>query len=218
MKKVNWNYTIGEILIVIIGITIAFSLNKCSEDSKNKQLKTQYLTNLKMDIESDKTQLLTNLKELEVKIEDAVAILPYLNTDSINKIKVVGKIFNIINLSHFSPKDITYQTLINSGDLKLIDDFNLKASIEKHYSNYDEMLKSYVRQEGIVREYVGNYLINHADYDKMPKGEFPFTNEKLLKNIIQSIRGSFLLKINATKDGIASCDTIIEVINKSLNN
>lgn len=218
MKKVNWNYTIGEVLIVIIGITIAFSLNKCSEDSKNRELKTQYLTNMKMDIEADRTQLLTNIKELEAKINDAVSILPYLNTDSTNKMKIVGKVFNIINLSHFSPKDITYQTLINSGDLKLIDDFDLKASIEAHYSNYDEMLKSYLRQEGIVREYVGNYLINHADYDKMPRGEFPFTNEKLLKNIVQSMRGSFLLKINATKDGVASCDTIIGVINKSLNN
>ena len=218
MKKVNWNYTIGEVLIVIIGITIAFSLNKCSEDSKNSALKSQYLTNLKMDIESDKAQLLINIKELEAKINDAVSILPYLNTDSTNKMQIVGKVFNIIGLSHFSPQDITYQTLINSGDLKLIDNFDLKASIERHYSNYDEMLKSYLRQEAIVKEYIGNYLINHADYDKMPKGEFPFTNEKLLKNIVQSMRGSFLLKINATKDGVASCDTIIGVINKSLNN
>lgn len=43
---------------------------------------------------------------------------------------VVGKIFEIVNLIDFTPKDNTYQTLINSGDLKLIDNFELKTAIE----------------------------------------------------------------------------------------
>ena len=199
MKKINWQYTFGEILIVIIGITIAFSMNKCADDKKNNELKIQYLKSLKNDIEFDKEQLNSNIEALNSKLKDAELILPYLNSDSINKMHIVGKVFNIINLSHFTPKDVSYQTLINSGDFRLINDFELKTAIETHYSEYDEMLKSYFRQENIVKEYIGKYLINHADYDKLPKGKFPFENEKLLKNIVQSMRGSFLLKIDATK-------------------
>ena len=37
MKKIDWQYTFGEILIVIIGISIAFSLNKCSENQQNNE-------------------------------------------------------------------------------------------------------------------------------------------------------------------------------------
>ena len=121
-----------------------------------------------------------------------------------------------MNLTNFKAKDITYQTLINSGDLKLIDDFNLKAAIEAHYSGYEEMLKSYQRQESIVRDYGGHYLIHNANYDVLSKGDFPFTDEKLLKNIIQGMRGSMILKREATEQGIKSCDSLIKVLEEVL--
>jgi hypothetical protein len=218
MKKYKWSYAFGEILIVIIGISIAFSMNKCGENSKNIAQKKQYLTNIKNDIIVDKNQLITKLEELNSKLNDTHQILPYLNSDSTNQIKIVGKVFNIVNISNFHAKDVTYQTLINSGDLKLIDDFDLKTAIESHYSNYKEMKNSYLRHESIVRDYVGNYLINHADYDNLQKGQFPFTNEKLLKNIGYSMRSSFILKINATKKGIESCDSLITILDTELKN
>ena len=218
MKKGKWAYAFGEILIVIVGISIAFSMNKCAENSKHDAQKKQYLVHLKNDIVADKSQLNINLKELDSKLNDTHQILPYLNSDSTNQMKIVRNVFNIANLSNFHAKDVTYQTLINSGDLKLIDDFDLKTAIESHYSNYKEMKNAYIRQESIVRDYVGNYLINHADYDYLQKGQFPFTNEKLLKNIVQSMRGSFILKINATKKGIASCDSLIVILDTVLKN
>ncbi len=57
MAKSTWKYTLREIIIVIIGISIAFSMNKCAENVKDNKLKTQYLTNLKSDVEADKIQL-----------------------------------------------------------------------------------------------------------------------------------------------------------------
>ena len=104
--------------------------------------------------------------------------------------------------------------MINSGDFKLIDDFKLKAAIEEHYSNYKSILKDYSRQETIHKEYLGNYLINHADYDAMRQGQFGFNNEALLKNILQSMNGSFGIKKEATERGIKSCDSLLVVLNK----
>lgn len=215
MKK-QFRYALGEVLIVIIGITIAFSMNKCADDSKTQKERNQYLTNLKNDLEADKALLLKNAEEIQTKINDASAILPHLNTDSPAKMSMVNKVFGIMNLTNFKAKDITYQTLINSGDLKLIDDFDLKAAIETHYSSYEEMMKSYVRQESIVRDYGGHYLIYNADYDNLGKGEFPFTDEKLLKNIVQGMRGSLVLKKEATQRGIESCDHLIQVLQEVL--
>lgn len=85
MKKINWQYTFGEILIVIIGISIAFSMNKCAENSKNTTQRDQYLSNIKNDIIADKAILEENVIALEKKIKTAVEILPKLNTDSEEK-------------------------------------------------------------------------------------------------------------------------------------
>ncbi|MEZ4795653.1 MAG: DUF6090 family protein [Flavobacteriaceae bacterium] len=216
MKKINWNYTFGEILIVIIGITIAFSMNKCAENSKNETQKLQYLTSIKNDIEADKTVLEDNLKAIEEKINVASEILPKLNTNAPDKMSVVGKVFNIVLLDNFTPTDNTYQALINSGDFKLIDDFKLKTTIEKHYSTYESIKKDYLRLENIQKEYVGDYFIHNVDYDAFNKGEFGFIDEKLLKNIIMSMRGALDLKLKATQKGIVSCDSLITIIQKEL--
>ncbi len=47
MKKINWKYAFGEILIVIIGISIAFAMNKCATDSKNEKEKSSIWSILK---------------------------------------------------------------------------------------------------------------------------------------------------------------------------
>ena len=53
MEKTTWNYTLREIIIVIIGITIAFSMNKCADNIKDNKLKKEYLINLKNDVKAD---------------------------------------------------------------------------------------------------------------------------------------------------------------------
>ena len=213
MKKINWQYTFGEILIVIIGITIAFSINKCADNSKNKADKFQYLTNIKSDIITDKEQLENNLESINEKIKTSREIIPLLETNAPEKMSIMRKLFSISSVTSFTPNDITYQTLINSGDFKLINDFNLKKTIEQHYSSYKILLKDYERQETIHKEYLGPYFINHANFDAMRQGQFGLENERLLKNILQSMNGAFMLKQKATETGIKSCDSVVKILN-----
>jgi len=210
MKKINWQYTLGEILIVIIGITIAFSLDRCAENSKDQGQKEQYLVNIRNDVEADKLALEDNVKTIKGKIDMATEVLPKLNSDAPDKMSAVGKIFNMVALTNFTPNDNTYQALVNSGDFKLIEDFELKTAIEEHYSNYQTIQKDYLRLENIQSKYVGDYFIYHTDFDDFSKGIFGFKDEKLLKNIILSMRGAFELQLKATQVGIESCDSLLE--------
>ncbi|RMA66523.1 DUF6090 family protein [Ulvibacter antarcticus] len=209
MKNLNWKYTIGEILIVIIGISIAFSLNKCAENSKDSSLRKEYLINIRNDVQADRERLIVIEEELQKKIETTLKILPILGSDSNEKMQITRDIFSVAAISNFAANDATYQTLINSGDLKLITDFELKKAIQSHYSNYKIMMKDYERQEIIHKEYLGDYFINNVDYDAVRQGKFGFSDEKLLRNIIQSMNGSFGLKLKATQQGIQSCDNLL---------
>jgi len=211
MKK-KLTYAFGEILIVIIGISLAFSMNKCADDSINETQKKQYLTNLKQDIEEDKADLESNLKQINQKIELSTNLIPLLNSNDPEKHVKLRGLYNIAQLTNFTPKDFTYQALVNSGDLKLIDNFELKKAIEKHYSKYKTISKAYERQETINKDYLGNYFIYNTDYDLMRQGKSPFKDEKLLKNMMQAIRGSFIIKKEATELGIKSCDSILKIL------
>lgn len=216
MKKINWQYALGEVLIVIVGISIAFSMNKCAENTKNDKLKQQYLTSIKNDLEIDKATLETNTEELGRKIGVLQKVLPLFSATNTNEKNGLREIFSIMQLTDFNPKDITYQSMINSGDFSLIEDFELKTAIETHYSDYKTILKDYERQEIIHKEYVGDYFIHNMDYDAMRRGELGFMDEKLLKNILQSMRGAFIIKQKASERGIKSCDSLIKLISSEL--
>ncbi|WP_299337202.1 DUF6090 family protein [uncultured Psychroserpens sp.] len=211
MKK-SLRYALGEILIVIVGISIAFSLNKCADNKKDEALKTQYLQSIKSDIEVDKKNLEANYAAIGAKIQNLKEVLPLINTDNPKKMTSMNKLYSVFTSSNFHPKDITYQTMINSGDFKLIDDFDLKAAIETHYSDYKIMLKDYERLDIIHKEYLGKYIINNSDFDAMRQGKFGYSNEKQLKNILQSINGALYIKINATERGIKNCDSLLTIL------
>lgn len=213
MKK-KFSYAFGEILIVIVGISIAFSLNKCSENKKNQEQKAQYLTSLKQDIAEDKAQLENNIIQIDRKVDISTELLPLLNTNKPEKNTKLRGVYQLAQLTNFTPKDFTYQALVNSGDLKLLDDLELKKAIERHYANYKMISDAYKRQESINKDYLGNYFIYNTDYDLIREGKSPFTDEKLLKNMMQAIRGSFVFKQIATQNGIKSCDSILKILNE----
>ena len=211
MKK-KLTYAFGEILIVIIGISLAFAMNKWGEERANKAQKEQYIDNLRQDISDDKKQLESNLEIINTKIERAQDVISILGKDVPNKNQRLRAIYDVAQLTNFKPKDYTHQTLINSGDLKLMDDLELKAIILKHYADYKDISKAYERQEIINKEYLGDYFIHHTDYDLIAEGKIPFKDEKLLKNIIQSARGSLMFKKDTTIKGIKSCDSILKIL------
>lgn len=210
MKK-KLTYAFGEILIVIIGISLAFAMNKWGEERSNKAQKEQYIINLKQDIEADKEQLAANLVIIKEKIVQADEVISILGKEVPNKNKRLQAVYSIAQLTNFTPKDYTHQTLVNSGDLKLMNDFELKTTIQKHYSDYKTILDAYERQEIINKDYIGKYFIYNTDYDLMREGKLPFKDEKLLKNIMRSARGSLDIKRRATENGIKSCDSILRV-------
>jgi hypothetical protein len=214
--KATWKYTLREIIIVIIGITIAFSMNKCAENVKDSKLKKQYLINLKRDVEADKIQLEKNIKAIDKKLTICAEIIPVLNSEKNQDMGLMNNIFAIVKYENFSPKNITYKTLINSGDLKLIEDFELKTAIQQHYSNYEEMSDDYVRHTSLIKDYLGNYLVNHANYDLIYEGKAPFLNEIKLKNIVRALLTTFDEKKKATQLGVESCDVLITEIDVAL--
>lgn len=203
----------GEILIVIIGITIAFSLNKCSVQKDNDRLSEMYLTNLKRDLEQDKSSLEVNLEKFESKRNKINNITSLLSSGSNLDGQHNALIFEVSDLEKFKPNNVTYNTLVNSGDFKLIKDFNLRKAVEAHYNNtYNTILSDYLRMENIHKVYLADFYIYKIDYDKFKTNEFVFDDKKLLLNILISTEGASQIAKEASIMGIESCDRLLQQI------
>lgn len=215
MERNNLKYTLREIVIVIIGITIAFSINKCSDNIKNKRLRKEYMLNLKSDITLDKEQLEKHSLEIEKKINICNQMIALLGNSSEENLELFGMTFELLQYESFNPENITYRTLINSGDLKLLDDFELKTAIQRHYANYEAVQDIYLKHRSLIRDYLGNYMINYADYDEFAKGKLPFLDKSRLKNIIRALTTTLNEKKEAAQVGLDSCNELLSVLEPS---
>lgn len=215
-KGINWRYAIGEVAIVMIGITLAFSLNNLKSNLENNNLQAQYLENLKRDSENEIAKLTTVSEKINQKINLINEVRPFLGDANKTKDSVVQKVFQIARRVDFTPENTTYLTLINSGDLKLIEDFDLRKQIESHYLLHDEVMKNYSRVENIYANYLGDFFIKEIDYDGLRRGNTDFLKSPLLKNILNSIQGAYYFVFETNKKCIESNTALIDQLNKKI--
>ncbi len=128
-------YAIGEIVLVVIGILIALSINNWNEERKNKLKETVHLegimTDLKMDIRYLEFLISRNIKRSK----------EYASLDSLVKLRS-NKIFDvefsdIFNLSRqtatFYPRIGAYSSLISENSAGLISNKELLSQIKLVY-------------------------------------------------------------------------------------
>ncbi len=212
MKKINWRYGIGEVIIVIIGITLAFALNEFNSSRVEKAEFKQYLKNIVMDMNEEIIQLEKNTNTLESNDDKVAEILDYIDFPKQAYGKPLQQLFEIANLVSFQPENISYQTLVNSGDAKLIKDLYIRKHIESHYASHKHILKQYERMETIHKNYLGDFFIKEIDFSEIEKGRATFFKNPLIKNILISLRGSYQLVIKANDELIESNQQTIKLL------
>ena len=144
MKRVNWKYTVGEILIVMVGILLAFQLQTWNEHRKESGLVDSYLTNLKENLLQDQTQL----DRQKFALNNIDSGLTVLNQLMISKRAVVldnqqmDLIKDITNWYFFFGRNTTFNDLYNSGRLNLLPDLDLRLDLSTYYE-YCELMKTF---------------------------------------------------------------------------
>ena len=181
MQKRTVSYFLTELLIVIVGVTIAFWLNTRAEENKEKQVLNRYYNELLSDLSQDRNMLERVIDintQKKNQMENAIKLYqkPEIIRDSVfYYTQLIG------NYNFFSPKNITYQSLISSGDLKLINDMNVKRrlmSLYQRYENIDELQQNHL--EALDENFFPRYVLM-VDYIKGEVLE-PIEQNILVKN------------------------------------
>lgn len=134
-RKIDWLNHSLEFFVVIIGILIAFQLNKCS--SENEQGKT-------IDIHMSQIAEETKLNKKSFQAAIAADELNIAKLDSIIKLVQEGKQFRKINFLALELLNIggvyirknAYQSLVESGDIRFMRSFKDKNKIINLYEYY----------------------------------------------------------------------------------
>lgn len=229
----------GEFVVIVLGILAALAVDSWSEDRANRQLEREYLARITEDLRWD-------LQDIEVAIEtsilqarSATTILIELDdplakiipnhsdrldaidflapTHEENDVKFGHLVWWLIRDRTFAPRSGTYDELLATGRIVVIDNASLRARINDHYALVDGEIMGFsdwvegsgdevdklVRESGFNAfdfQYLDDSLPLLRDIDELPA---------LVRNVRRiTLRQVFVLDLieNSSRELLAEID------------
>ena len=137
LTSVNWQYAMGEISIIVVGILIALGLDNCNTSRVAAHLERDYLTRLAADLRRDTamfafTDSLLDGKEQALAAVDSVLSGELPLRDTVAFLQAVARSSNL-GWNQPRVRPITFQDLLSTGNLRLISDLELRSGIVEYY-------------------------------------------------------------------------------------
>ncbi|NNL15708.1 MAG: hypothetical protein HKO81_03590 [Flavobacteriaceae bacterium] len=136
-------YAIGEILLVMIGILLAFQVNKWNDLRIKKNNEFIYYQNIKDQIVEDKNLINDQIefnKRYLLQFQYANEIIEKNDRSQIDTLGVI--IRNLTQYSDFDRQANIYESMVNSGEIKLLKNHEIISSIrllEERYNFINRM-------------------------------------------------------------------------------
>ena len=130
-------YAVGEILLVVIGILIALQINEWDVNKSRSALVKQYYQNMKEQLTVDRHELTGAIDYSNVYLEQFRQADRIISNQNRNETDTLGKIsLSLLKYSDFRRKSSVYQTLVNTGDIKLIANQGILRNFEELETDY----------------------------------------------------------------------------------
>ena len=115
-------YAVGEIVLVVIGILIALSINKWNDNQKKLKQEKTHLQNIQNDLKAQIKTLDNYIEFQNLIIEDSKNIIQhYENNGGFNKMERIYPMLNdLIVRTTFINKNISLSEIINSSEINIL--------------------------------------------------------------------------------------------------
>lgn len=218
MKKIklnlnnDWKSKIVDLLIVIVGITIAFKLNTWNESIKTNLEAKNYIESFYEENIANEANLVSALEFSESNKKDIDTLKQILLSKNYtdNRIKILCG--SMMGLANYSPSITTMENITASGEFELIKEIELRKRIISTYNAYNTTLKL----ENLLSEYVNKYLtpfffenVRFSDFSSIHSD---FIKEPLFENIVFGYEVLLAQQIKGYQDNLEK----IQLLNENL--
>ena len=216
-----FKYAIGEIILVVIGILIALSINNWNEARKSSEFEKEILTQVQANLVKDKLTLEEISSNFQKAINSSNKILESAwSQQDIDSLQFW--LADVIQFDRFQPLTNAYEVLKSKG-LDQVKNKELRFLLGTYY---DDEAKRSVNAIGDIEEtFKTEWIpIMRNDFDDVkfktyaiPKDIKLFTEESIAKNIIKINRDNFGGGKNSIDLTIITINKIQNIIAKELN-
>jgi len=220
-----FKYAIGEIILVVIGILIALSINNWNQARKLKIKETVYLNGLKSDFEQSKRALNRVIKKTDrvYKTVDTLIALIKNNGMELTLKQIDTLSGGSTGFTVFMPSEGVINDIIGSGKLDMIQNDILRRKI----ASWEAELRMIREYEKLGREESGKYADHISKYFDMANGKYgkpgflnemraEFLKDNIMTNYMTGIYGSSLTLNELYSEKSLELDSLITIIDNEL--
>lgn len=218
MKKINWLDHITNLLVVILGISIAFYLEGYRAEKDNQAQERRYLESLVTDLNADIEALDTLIQVNDMIIKATNSLSSATNESGYDD---HSKLRNDVLMIQYNPplvpQGTIYESMKASGKMDLVNDFELRNKLvelyEQYYrgtSQYDEALDQH------LRDFIKPFFIKSIRYTSGTTVEGDFLQSPEFQNIIFSYRYLFEAKNDFYREVRKQVEEVKELVKARL--
>lgn len=154
-SRSNWLKLSLELIAVFVGISAGFLVNSYQEYKGERKLEQKYLENFQKNLVADSILIKRHITEdqnnLDISKRAAYTMTTEkLSMDSALVVLSVTATFNNLNM-----QNATYESIVNSGNLGLITDWELREELVNYY-RYQQSIRDV---EEIYNDYINTYVM-----------------------------------------------------------
>lgn len=132
----------AEFFVVVSGVVVAFALNSWWQEVNNNKKEEQYIAQIGRELDSTLALLENDIKYLEGSTEASANLLTYAYAKELPaEPEMVTSMLRSLSFNTSGQVSGTLQSLINSGDIQLIKNDELRTSLitlEKQLRHFDQ--------------------------------------------------------------------------------
>jgi len=155
-NNINWRHLVLELFVVFLGVTAGFILNNWRSNIHDIKYEQRYLQGFLQDVEANIEGLEEQVLRDSLWLERSKLLLDLLETSSLSLDSVEAVVGRITEYSKITTITGTWKDIINSGNLNLIRNLELK----------EEIVSYQVEIENV--EFIDDYLFQYYDNYNMP--------------------------------------------------
>lgn len=182
--KVDWKSKFLDLLIVVIGITIAFKLNAWNETIETKSKVDDYIENFNSEIISNKESLDIAIAFSETNYKNIDSLKIILLTKNYTDSRILLLSSSMMAMANFTPSITTMENILASGDFDLIKDIELRKSIINTYNNYQTTANLEKLLTDYVSEYVSPFFFENIRFSDFSSIHPDYTKDPVFENIV----------------------------------
>jgi len=125
---------VGEFALIVVGVLVAFAVESALEDRADDRLRDQYLSRLTLDLEADKRALQGRIEFFSDVRQFSQDVLTWLDGEIPADQRVLLASFYAAEVWPLAPNTSTYLDLHSTGNLRLLDDIDLRTKMSTYYN------------------------------------------------------------------------------------